>query len=49
MVVLGFYTAGIPDSGWVHVSYKADGDNRKKQLTAVNNDGKTVYQEGLIG
>tara|TARA_R100000808_G_C2109153_1_gene123798 strand:+ start:460 stop:927 length:468 start_codon:yes stop_codon:yes gene_type:complete len=48
-VLLEFYTAGIPDSGWVHVSYKADGDNRKKQLTAVKNNGKTVYQEGLIG
>lgn len=49
MVLLEFYQAGIPDSGWVHVSYKADGSNRKKQLTAVKNNGKTVYQEGLIG
>lgn len=48
-VLLEFYTAGIPDSGWVHVSYKADGSNRKKQLTAVKNNGKTAYQEGLIG
>jgi len=49
-VLLEFYTAGIPDSGWVHVSYKANSsENRKRQLTAVKNNGKTVYQEGLIG
>ena len=47
MVLLEFYTKGIPDSGWVHVSFKADGSNRKKQLTAVKKKGKTVYQEGL--
>ena len=48
MVLLEFYTKGIPDSGWVHVSFRADGSNRKKQLTAVKKKGKTVYQEGLI-
>jgi len=49
MVLLEFYTSGIPDSGWVHVSYKADGSNREKELTAVKVKGKTVYKEGLIG
>ena len=49
MVLLEFYTSGIPDSGWVHVSYKADGNNREKELTAVKVKGKTVYKEGLIG
>ena len=49
MVLLEFYTPGIPDSGWVHVSYKADGNNREKELTAVKQKGKTVYKEGLIG
>tara|TARA_R110002051_G_scaffold26275_1_gene63296 strand:- start:723 stop:1190 length:468 start_codon:yes stop_codon:yes gene_type:complete len=48
-VLLEFYTKGIPDSGWVHVSYKADGNNREKELTAVKVKGKTVYKEGLIG
>jgi len=48
-VLLEFYTKGIPDSGWVHVSYKADGSNREKELTAVKIKGKTVYKEGLIG
>jgi uncharacterized protein YcbK (DUF882 family) len=46
-VILEFYTQGVPDSGWVHVSY--DPQNLKKQsLTAVKKDGKTVYLPGLI-
>jgi hypothetical protein len=45
-VILEFYTQGIPDSGWVHVSY--DPENLKKQaLTAVKQNGKTVYLPGL--
>ena len=46
-LILEFYTPGIPDSGWVHVSYKADGNNRKSILTASRIDGKTVYSEGI--
>ena len=46
-VILEFYTPGIPDSGWVHVSYKADGSNRGKALTASRVDGKTVYSVGI--
>ena len=46
-VILEFYTPGIPDSGWVHVSY--DPQNLKKQvLTATKQDGKTVYLQGLV-
>ncbi len=46
-VILEFYTKGIPDSGWVHVSY--DPANLKCQaLTAVKQDGKTVYLPGLV-
>jgi zinc D-Ala-D-Ala carboxypeptidase len=46
-LILEFYTPGIPDSGWVHVSY--DPNNLKKQvLTAMREDGKTVYKPGLI-
>jgi zinc D-Ala-D-Ala carboxypeptidase len=45
-LILEFYTQGIPDSGWVHVSYKPEG-NRKQSLTAVKQDGKTVYLQGL--
>ena len=46
-LILEFYTPGIPDSGWVHVSYKSEG-NRKQSLTAMKEDGKTVYKPGLI-
>jgi zinc D-Ala-D-Ala carboxypeptidase len=46
-LILEFYTPGIPDSGWVHVSYKTE-DNRKSVLTAMKEDGKTVYKTGLI-
>lgn len=46
-VILEFYTPGQPSSGWVHVTYKKDGSNRKKALTAAKVDGKTVYSEGI--
>lgn len=46
-VILEFYSKGIPDSGWVHVSY--DPSNLKCEvLTAAKQDGKTVYLKGLI-
>ena len=46
-LILEFYTPGVPDSGWVHVSY--DPNNLKKQvLTAMREDGKTVYKPGLV-
>ena len=46
-VILEFYTQGVPDSGWVQVSY--DPENLKKQaLTAVKQNGKTVYLNGLV-
>lgn len=46
-LILEFYTPGIPDSGWVHVSY--DPANLKCQaMTAVKQDGKTVYLNGLV-
>lgn len=46
-VILEFYTPGQPSSGWVHVTYKADGSNRNKALTAAKIDGKTVYSNGI--
>ena len=46
-LILEFYTPGIPDSGWVHVSY-VEGDNQKKVMTAMKEGGKTVYKPGLI-
>ena len=46
-LILEFYTPGVPDSGWVHVSYNYE-ENEKKIMTALKEDGKTVYKLGLI-
>ena len=46
-LILELYTQGVPDSGWVHVSY--DPNNLKKQeLTATKIAGKTTYLNGLV-
>lgn len=46
-LILEFYTPGIPDSGWVHVSYNPA--NLKCQvMTAMKENGKVVYKSGLI-
>jgi len=46
-LILEFYSPTDPDAGWVHVSYRNDGENRGSILTASKVDGKTVYSEGL--
>ncbi len=46
-VILEFYTLGKPNSGWVHVSYNTAG-NKKEELTAVKQNGKTVYLKGIV-
>ena len=46
-IILEFYTRGVPDSGWVHVSYNP-ADNKKQLLTATKVDGKTTYLNGLL-
>ena len=46
-LILEFYTPGVGDSGWVHVSYNYD-ENEKKVMTALKEDGRTVYKLGLI-
>jgi len=45
-LILEFYTPGVPDSGWVHVSY-IQGNLKKQDLTAIKQNGKTVYLPGL--
>lgn len=45
-VILEFYTQGVPDSGWVHVSYDPS-KLKNEALTAVKKDGRTVYLTGL--
>ena len=42
-LILEFYDGIDPNSGWVHVSYRADGNNRKQCLSY---DGKR-YVSGL--
>ncbi|UTS52048.1 hypothetical protein [Synechococcus phage BUCT-ZZ01] len=44
-LILEYYIPGVRDSGWVHVSYRRDGKNRKQVLTKQK--GKP-YQQGLI-
>lgn len=45
-LILEFYHKGVPDSGWVHVSYNKD-NLKNEALTAVKVGGKTVYQKGI--
>jgi hypothetical protein len=45
-LILEFYTKGVPDSGWVHVSY--DKTNlTQKVMTATRVGGRTVYSTGI--
>ena len=37
-----------PNSGWVHCSYRKDGTNRKKTMTALIKNGKTSYLNGFV-
>ena len=46
-LILEFYTAGDPNSGWVHCSYDAQ-DLKKQVLTATKVDGKTKYVTGIV-
>lgn len=46
-LILEFYQPGVPDSGWVHVSYD-ENDLKQQSLTAIRENGKTVYLAGLI-
>lgn len=46
-LILEFYTPGIPDSGWVHVSYNPF-DLKKQVLTAVPIKGSIDYKDGLV-
>jgi hypothetical protein len=45
-LILECYKKGQPTSGWVHVSYKAEG-NRKQELTATVLGGKMSYAKGI--
>jgi hypothetical protein len=42
---LEYHTVGEPNSGWVHVSYRSDGENRKQILRAYRNESKKTCYE----
>jgi zinc D-Ala-D-Ala carboxypeptidase len=44
-LILECYKSGDPSSGWVHCSYRNDGENRKEILTYQKSTG---YKLGLI-
>jgi hypothetical protein len=46
-LILEFYTPGDTNSGWVHVSFKADGSNRHENLTATRDSNGVHYSYGL--
>ena len=44
-MILEFHNIDEPNSGWVHCSYRADGENRKQILRAYKNESnKTCYE-----
>ena len=43
-LILEFYAPGNPKSGWVHISY----GTKQQILTAVKENGKTIYKTGLV-
>lgn len=46
-LILEGYNASDPNSGWVHVSFKASGKNRKQAMRASFKNGKATYTQGL--
>ena len=47
-LILEFYIPGDPNSGWTHCSYKSKSENRHQILTAVKENGKTAYLNGIV-
>ena len=44
-LILEFHNIDEPNSGWIHCSYRADGENRKQILRAFRDEnGKTKYE-----
>lgn len=46
-LILEGHKEGDPNSGWVHVSHKRSGKQRKQVLTATFVQGKPTYTPGL--
>jgi len=47
-LILEFYKKGEPNSGWVHVSYAKDREQRKEIRHSVYENNKIKYPEGLV-
>ena len=48
-LILEFYNPKEgANSGWVHCSHKKDGSNRRKIMTAMRINKKTVYKSGFV-
>jgi len=43
-LILEFWKPEDANSGWVHCSYKGEGQNRKQYLRAFTENGKTKYE-----
>ena len=44
-LILEYHNIGEPNSGWIHCSYRSNGENRKQILRAYRNEsGKTCYE-----
>jgi hypothetical protein len=43
-LILEFWKPEDPNSGWVHCSYKGEGQNRKQYLRAFTENGRTKYE-----
>ena len=43
-LILEFWKPEDVNSGWVHCSYKGEGQNRKQYLRAFTENGKTKYE-----
>ena len=46
-LILEFYSKEDPNSGWIHLSYRRDGSNRRDVKRAYRKGRKTIYENGL--
>jgi zinc D-Ala-D-Ala carboxypeptidase len=47
-LILEFYTRGVPDSGWVHISYDASRLKNQSLTAKTGPGGLTGYHTGLL-
>lgn len=49
-LILEFYEPGVPNSGWVHVSYREPYRNQELTAQRVIRNGRrrTVYKDGIV-